>query len=313
MSARPSLGAFYAVVAYVYWGVATLFWEFFFEGAPAVELLAWRILSTAAFLSAVHTLRRTWRQVLGLARHRGEAIRTVLRALCIACNWGLFVWAVLSSQVVAVSLGYFVSPLAMVLIGMVALGERLRVWQWTAVVLAAAGVLRIAIGAGGLPWLALGIAFSFALYALIRKRSEATPVAGLTLELAVLALPALLVVVVRSNQIAGAATPAAGLATGLVLAGAVTAFPLLLFAAATRLADLAVVGFAQYVTPTIMFLIGVGVFDEPVSASLMQGFVAIWAALALFTVEGLMAYRSALSARATDRRARAAHPAPELR
>ncbi len=280
-NSRLASGWVYAVVAYVFWGTATIFWDLFNDSDP-VALLCLRVLSTLVFLAGVHTLRRSWSFLPSLMKHSAELRRTVLRAALITVNWGVFLYAVTSGHVVDASLGYFISPLMTVTLGLIFLQERLRRPQWVAIVVAAGGVTWIAVRAGDQLWLSLVIGATFAYYGLVKKRSEATSVDGLTSEVMMMTPLALVGLAVWSfdlDEFTGGAQ-----ITGLIFAGAVTAFPLLLFAAATKRADLSVVGFTQYLTPTIMFTAGLVVFGESVSAPLLQGFVLIWISLAIFTI-----------------------------
>ena len=285
-----SRGALYAAAAYAFWGVATLFWDIFAGVAP-VDLLACRIVSTFVLLTVVHSARGTWRELAELATHRVEMARTTARAVFISVNWCLYLWAVTSGQFLAASLGYFIAPLVTVVLGVAAMRERLRRAQWAAVLSAAAGVGRIAVDAGSLPWLSLCLAATFGFYGLTRKRSEAGVVAGLSMEVCLMTPVALAVLAARWNELDFSTIDSAVIVIGLTSAGAVTATPLLLFAAAARSADLSIVGFTQYISPTIIFLLGVFVFDEPSTGGQLQGFALIWAALALFAADGVRAVR----------------------
>ena len=290
-NALYSQGVLYAVASYVFWGVATLFWDLFAGVAP-VDLLSCRVVSTFVSLAVIHAVRGTWRDLVELARHRVEMVRTAARAACIGVNWCLFLWAVTSGQFLAASLGYFISPLVTVVLSVVVMRERLRWAQWAAVALAVVGVGRITVDGGDLPWLSLCLAVTFGFYALVRKRSEAGVVVGLSMEVCMLTPAALAVLAVRWNALDFSSMHGAVAVIGVALAGAVTATPLLLFAAAARNADLSIVGFAQYISPTMIFLLGVFVFNEPNPSGRFQGFALIWVALALFVMDGVRAVRA---------------------
>jgi chloramphenicol-sensitive protein RarD len=190
--------------------------------------------------------------------------------------------------VVDSSLGYFITPLVNVLLGVLFLRERLRIWQTVAIGLAAVGVLSLTVGYGTFPWIALSLAFTFGFYGLLRKVSPLGSLEGLTLETATLSLPAMAYLVYQ--EATGASSFGhAGAATTLLLAGTgvVTAVPLLLFASAARQVKLTTLGILQYIAPTFQFLLGVLVYGEPFTPARLLGFVPIWLALILYSIEGM--------------------------
>jgi chloramphenicol-sensitive protein RarD len=215
-------------------------------------------------------------------------------AVLIAVNWLVFVYGVNSGHVVETSLGYFINPLVSVLLGVVVFSERLRPLQWTAVGTAAVAVGVLTIDYGRPPWIALALAASFGLYGVMKKivRVEAAP--GLFLETAVVALPAAVAVGVLQSTGQGTAT-SDGVGHFLLLAssGVATAIPLLLFAAATRRIPLSTVGLLQYLTPLMQLAIGVFIRHEPMPPARLAGFVIVWVALGVFTVDSLRTARAA--------------------
>ena len=225
-----------------------------------------------------------------------------LAAVLLAVNWGVYIYGVNSHHVVETALGYFINPLITVMLGVVVLRERLSTTGWIAVGLAGCAVAVLTISYGRLPYIALILAFSFAGYGFLKKRVGAPALEGLTVETAVLALPALLVIVVLAATGRGTFGHGAGHSTLLVSAGVVTAIPLLFFGAAATRVSLTTMGLLQYLTPTLQFLVGVLVRHEPLPADRLVGFILIWAALVVFSFGG-----------ARDRRRRlAAQPSPDL-
>jgi chloramphenicol-sensitive protein RarD len=238
----------------------------------------------------VISVTRGWPQLRAL-RPRGWAMVAVAGAL-ITVNWGLYIYAVFAGHVVEAALGYFVSPLVSVLLGVVVLRERLRRVQWAAVALGAAAVVVIAIEAGRLPWIALGLASSFGVYGLLKSMIPLSASAGVTAESLVLAPFAIATLV--AFEVSGAGT-LTGHGVGhlllLIVSGPVTAVPLMLYAAAARRVPLSTIGVLMYLNPVLQFLWGVLVVGEAMPATRWIGFVLVWVALAVFTVDLLRARR----------------------
>jgi chloramphenicol-sensitive protein RarD len=209
-------------------------------------------------------------------------------------NWLVYIWAVNAGFVVETSLGYFINPLVNVFFGVVFLHERLRPLQWVPFGLAGMGVLYLTITYGSLPWIALALAFTFGLYGLVKKLAPLGSFYGLTMETAILLIPALLFLILADVRSTGAFGHA-GLATNALFAftGVVTAVPLLLFGAAVRKINLSLLGILQYLAPTCQFLIGVLVYQEPFTPSRLVGFSLIWVALLFYTLEGMVERRKA--------------------
>jgi chloramphenicol-sensitive protein RarD len=229
-------------------------------------------------------------------RDRRIVLTFVASGLLLSVNWFTYIWAVNDGHIVETSLGYFINPLVNVLLGYVVLKERMRPAQWAAIALAAAGVLYLTLSYGSFPWIALTLAFSFGTYGLLRKTAKLNSAEGLAMETAVLFLPAAGYLLLLQSQ--GAGSFAGGdLSTTLLLffAGAATSIPLLFFAAGARLIPLASLGLLQYIAPTLQFLIGVLVYDEPFGISRLIGFSIIWLALILYSAEGLAHYRRRLA------------------
>ena len=290
-------GVLYGIAAYLLWGLFPLYWPLL-KPAGAGEILAHRMVWSLIFMSIVVTALRQWSEIRAMAGRTWLLV--VAGSILISINWGVYIYAVNSGQVVDAALGYFINPLVSVLLGVIVFRERLRSLQWAAVGLGAAAVLLIAIAGGRFPWIAVVLAASFGLYGLVKKVVPLAPTASLTAEGMVLLLPAL--GFLTYLQVQGTSTltgNGGGHTVLLVLSGVVTVVPLLAFAAAARALPLSILGLLQYMTPVVQFLIGVIWLHEQMSAARWIGFVLIWMALALLSFGGLLQARSA----AVNRRA----------
>ena len=287
-------GIVYAALAYLSWGLFPLYFRQV-AAVPALEVVLHRTLWSLVFVLALLAVRRQWawmREVLRQPRVLGAF---ALSALLLAANWLTYVWAVNNSHVVDASLGYFILPLVNVALGYVFLHERPRPGQWLAVTVAAAGVLWLTVLTGRLPWIALVLALSFGFYGLLRKVAVLGALEGLTLETVLLAPVTMAVLGVWAWQGQGALVQGDAATLGwLVLAGPVTAIPLLWFAAGARRIPLATMGILQYIAPSLQLALGVWLFHEAFDVSRLAGFVLIWAALLVYTLEGWWARRRAV-------------------
>ncbi len=282
-------GTAYGISAYLLWGMFALYFPLL-KPAGSVEIVAHRIVWSLLVVLVILGVQRNLASLRVLAADRRSLMILVAAAVLIAGNWCLYIYGVNSDQVVETSLGYFINPIVTVMLGVVLLGERLRLTQWVAIGLGTVAVVVLAVDYGRPPWIALGLAFSFATYALLKNRvgSRVGAVQSLTVETAVLLLPALAWLILLEVQGDGEFGHA-GVGHGLLLAstGIVTAVPLILFAAAARRIPLSVIGLLQYLTPVLQFLTGVVVYGEPMPASRLAGFVLVWAALSVLTADML--------------------------
>ncbi|HIY70223.1 MAG TPA: EamA family transporter RarD [Candidatus Luteimonas excrementigallinarum] len=285
-------GLWTAVAAFVLWGLMPLYWHLL-KVVPSLHIVLHRVVWGAVLVAAwlFYKYGRGWiRETLGQPR---AAWMLALSGALIAFNWGLYIWAVNAGHVVESSLGYFVNPLLNVLIGVLLLRERLNRVQWTSVAIAAAGVLWLTFNYGSFPWIALALAGSFGLYGLIRRQLGVGPVRGLGVE-SLYMLPVALAVLAWT-----AGTPQGGglfawgvpVALMLVLAGALSALPLIGFAYAVRRIPFTLIGLIQYIAPTLQLLCGVLVLGEPFGRDRAIGFGFIWVALAVFAADGLLRAR----------------------
>ncbi|RZI44011.1 EamA family transporter RarD [Herbaspirillum sp. HC18] len=280
-------GILYAASAYAIWGVFPLYFKSLQAIAP-MEILLHRMVWSLVFVVIVLAARRQWGWLRDALRRPKVLAGFAVSALLLSSNWFIYIWAVNNGHVVDSSLGYFINPLFNVLLGSLILRERLRPGQWTAVALAACGVAWLTWQGGSLPWIALLLATTFALYGLMRKTAALGALEGLTLEtllLFPLAFGYLAVLTAQGHN----SFLTAPLSSQFLLAaaGPITAIPLLLFAAGARRIPLSLLGLLQYIGPTLQLLLGVWLYHEPFSSARLAGFALIWSALAVYSLEGL--------------------------
>jgi chloramphenicol-sensitive protein RarD len=289
--ARTTAGVFYALAAFLFWGGVPVYFKAVGQ-VPAPEILAHRIVWSVVLLAALVTLTRHWPTVARALAERRTRLLLGLSTLIVSVNWLVFIWAISAGRVLETSLGYYINPLVNVVLGVVVLRERIGPWRGLAVGLAAVGVLNLAVRAEGLPWVSLTLALTFGLYGLIRKTVRIEAVDGLLVETALL-LPLALAYLVYLAAVGTGAFGALGPGTDvlLLLAGAVTAAPLIWFTSAARRLDYSTVGFFQYIAPSFQFLLAVFVYGEAFTGAHLATFLCIWGALAIVTA------RSALDAR----------------
>ncbi len=292
--------------AYVWWGSSAIFWSQLGSVNP-VDQLSFRVVFAFLYLIIGVRIFRKRLVASGIAFSLFDAgsLRSKIgskqllygagAALAIGANWALFLWAVSNGQAVEAALGYFLMPILSVGLGVGLLGERLRRLQVVALAVSAVGIIWTVVVVGGLPWVAILVAVTFALYGLLRKEGPWDAVSGLTFETAILAPIAIIVLAVRAGS--GESVLGDGSAMTIVfiaLTGVVTAVPLLAFASAARRVSLSVVGLMQYINPTLQFLVGWQVLGEEVSAGRLGGFAWIWLALVLVVIDELSSSRDEL-------------------
>ncbi|WP_432476426.1 EamA family transporter RarD [Nocardioides sp. GXQ0305] len=278
-------GFLYGVAAYGLWGVFPLYWPLL-EPAGALEILAHRVLWSLVTVSiVVVVLRRTAAVRAVLADPRTRWLLLGASAV-ISLNWFGYIWGVNNGRVVETSLGYFINPLVTVLMGVLILGERLRRPQWVAVGLASIAVVVLTVDYGRPPWVALLLAFSFATYGLAKKQAGVDAVESLTVETLFIGPFAAAYIGWLAWQGTGEfGQHGAAHAWLLTTAGVVTVIPLLCFGAAAIRVSMVTIGLLQYIAPILQFLIGVWLYQEAMPASRWIGFVLVWIALVVFTVD----------------------------
>ena len=272
-----------AVVAYLLWGMFPLYWRLLSE-IPSNQIVAYRVTTSAVLLATVGLLSSKVDLKRTFGNRRTVGVH-VVSALLIGTNWLAFLYAVAVDRVVESSLGYFMTPLVSVVLGMVVLRERLTAPQWLAVGFAVVGVVVLTVAAGVVPWIAFTLAGSFGLYGLVRKMSPLQSLEGLTAEVVLLFLPALGYLAWQA-QGSELVVPSGWRFAVLLTAGIVTVTPLLLFGAAARSIPLSAVGILLYINPLMQFVLGAFVFDEPVTAGRFAGFAVIWVGLIVFAYDG---------------------------
>ena len=292
MKARAQLaGIVFGLAAYGMWGFFPLFFRQLAH-VPPMDILSHRAVWACVFVGGLLTLRRQWPSVFAVMRSRSHLLLLGSAALLIGANWLVFLWAVGAQQVVASSLGYFLTPLVNVVLGLAILKERLNRLEWLAVALAVAAIGNEILAFGSLPWVSLVLATTFGTYGLIRKRLPIDVISGLWLEtLAMLPLCVLYAIwqAERGHAVWSGHTPLT--AALLVASGVLTALPLLSFAAATQRLDLAAVGMLMYINPTLQFVTAIWLFGEPMQATRLLSFGLIWLGLLAFSWSAWGKYR----------------------
>ncbi|HEY7011035.1 MAG TPA: EamA family transporter RarD, partial [Jatrophihabitantaceae bacterium] len=279
-------GMLYGVGAYLLWGLFPLYFPLL-EPAGTGEILASRMVWSLVFVAVLLALGRGFDGVRAVVRDRRRFGLLAAAAVLISINWGVYIWGVNSGHVVECSLGYFINPLFTILLGVLVLGERLRPAQWAAVGIGTLAVVVIAVDYGRPPWIALTLAASFGMYGFLKKKAGVGALDSLAVETGTMFLPALTVLIVlqvQGNLVFG--HDGAGTSLLLASSGAVTAVPLLLFAAATQRLALSVIGLLQYLTPVLQFVVGVGIRHESVPFAEFVGFCLVWLALIVLSVDG---------------------------
>lgn len=280
-------GYAYGLTAYGMWGFFPLYFKLL-QPSGALEILAHRVVWSLAFVTVLLAALRNAGFLRRLARDRRALAGITVAAALLAVNWGTYIYGVNSDRVVETALGYFITPLVVVLLGVTVLRERLRGAQWAALGVGGVAVAVLTVDYGRLPYIALILAVSFGGYSLAKKRLGVPPAEGLFVESAVLTLPAvgyLLWLGVAGEPTFGRVS--AGHTTLIVVSGAATAVPLLLFAGAANRIPLSALGILQYAAPVIQLACGVLILHEPMPPARLVGFALVWAALAVFTVDGL--------------------------
>lgn len=272
----------YALGAYLIWGLLPLYLRLL-QAVPPFEFVGWRVIFTLPVCLLAIAVTRNWRALATALANLRTMLVLLGSSLLIGINWLIYIWAILEGHVLASSLGYYINPLANVLAGTLFLGERLSRRQWWAVALAGAGGALLAMGALDMLWISVSLAISFSGYGLVRKLAPVESLPGLTVESVVLLIPAMLICYHYAQAPLGAAFGRdSQTSILLVLAGVITAVPLLLFTEAARRMDYSTLGFVQFLSPTLVFVLGLFVFHEPLRPLQLGSFVLIWAAAGLF-------------------------------
>ncbi|MGA8986758.1 EamA family transporter RarD [Aeromicrobium sp.] len=284
-------GVILGVGAYLCWGFFPLYWPLL-DPAGSLEILAHRFVWSMVFVLVLIGVLGRWSRFLAIARDRRLMVILTFASITIALNWGGFIYGVTNGHVIETSLGYFINPLVTVLLGVFVLKETLRPAQWAAVAIGIGAVVVLTVDYGRLPWVALLVAFSFASYGFLKKKANLGAFEGLGMETLILfpvALTFLMVLQLRDELTFGHAGP--GNVVLLIGTGVVTAIPLLLFGAAATRLSLTTIGLLQYLGPIIQFIVGLTIFGEDMSTARWIGFMLVWFALVIFTVDAIRGRR----------------------
>ncbi len=288
-TAQTRAGLFYGIGAYTLWGVLPLYLHLL-KSVPAAQVLSHRVLWSLLLLAAVILATRRLKPLLAAARGRTLLMLTGSAAL-IAVNWFVYIWAISNEHLVEASLGYFINPLVNVALGTLLLGERLGRLQAAAIAVAGIGVLILAASGGGAIWISLTLALSFGFYGLIRKVAAIDALGGLTVETAILAPLALAALLYAANTGTGEFGRDRTMDLLLILAGPVTAAPLLMFAAGAKRLRYTTMGLLQFIAPTLQFLEAVLIYHEPVRPAQLATFALIWVGCGLYAWSSIVAAR----------------------
>lgn len=282
VAAPTASGLAPALAAYIIWGFLPLY-LLLVRSVPPFEFVGWRIIWTLPLCLVIVAFRRQFPELIAAFKSPRTILALLASAVLIAINWFVYIWAIMAGEVFATSIGYYLNPLINVLLGTLFLGERLTRWQWLAVAIALLAVVLLAAGALTSLWISLTLGFSFGLYGLVRKQVAVGSLPGLTIESAILLVPAAAIAAWYASGPAGSSFGQdAWMSALIIFSGVVTAVPLLLFAIAARRMDYSTLGFIQYLAPTIVFFLGLFVFKQPLAPAKLASFVLIWIAVAIF-------------------------------
>ncbi|RJX68793.1 EamA family transporter RarD [Vibrio sinensis] len=288
---RSRQGVLLAIGAYTMWGIAPIYFKSIVE-VPPLEILSHRVVWSFFLLAGLLHLSKRWRSVRDVLRSKPKMLYLVTTSILIGANWLIFIWSVNSNKMLDASLGYYINPLVNVLLGMLFLGERLRKLQWFAVALAACGVLVQLIAFGSVPIVAIALAMSFGFYGLLRKKVSLDAQTGLFIEtLIMLPAAAVYLLFIANSATSNLANNPMTLNILLIAAGVITTLPLLCFTGAATRLKLSTLGFFQYIGPSLMFTLAVLVYGEAFSPDKAITFGFIWAALVIFSFDGITTNR----------------------
>ena len=287
---QTKAGVLLAISAYSMWGFAPMYFKLL-QSMPALEILLHRIVWSVVVLFALILVLRHHHKVVSALKNKKVVTTLLLSGLLLAGNWLLFIWAVNNDHLLDASLGYYINPLLNVLLGYLFLGERLRKLQQVAVVMATIGVAFLVISVGRLPWIALVLAGSFGVYGLMRKKVAVESIPGLYVESLMMLPFAIWFWWAMASPASNMLNNNSEMNLILIAAGVVTTAPLLCFTAAARRIQYSTLGFFQYIGPSIMFLLAVFLYGEPLDENRLITFGFVWSALILFSFDSWRAYQ----------------------
>lgn len=281
-------GAAFAGFSYLLWGLLPIYWKLL-RHVNSEEILANRVFWSFVFMVIVLLMTNKWKGFIqtlkGLSGNKKQMYALMIASILISINWFIYIWAVNSNQMIEASLGYYINPLVSVVLGMFVLKEKLSPIQYLSFFLALIGVLIISLSYGRIPWIAFALALSFGLYGLAKKLIKVESAIGLTLEtMAVMPLSAIYLVFLFLKGTNSFLTAGAGTDLLLIGAGAATAVPLLYFAKGAQKIPLSMLGFLQYIAPTLTLILGIFVYGEHFSKLELLAFIFIWSALTVYSL-----------------------------
>lgn len=284
-------GVWLAVLAFSLWGAYPFYFKLLTHINP-LAVLANRVIWSAVLLCLIIALLHYGHRVRSAWRDKEQRYYLALATVLIATNWGTYIWSVVSNRLFEASLGYYINPLLNILLGSLLLGERLRPIQWLAVGLAALAVALKVISLGSIPWIAMTVAITFSFYGFIHKRLRTDSLSGLFVETLILLPVALLFLTALANQQSGPVVWSQSDWLLLLAAGPITVIPLLLFTEAAKRITYTTIGFLQYITPSILFLLATFYYREPFTLATLLTFIVIWLALLIISVDALRQHRA---------------------
>lgn len=278
------IGIWYAIAAFTAWGFLPLYWKLL-KRMPAAEILSHRIFWSFVLVTVILIINKRWSNIRQVLSDRRKRFSLLLSSLLISANWFIYIWAVNDNHIVEASLGYYINPLLTIFLGMLVLKERLTFWQLISLFLALAGVLVVTLEYGQVPWIALSLALTFALYGLVKKIANLDSMTGLAVETGFVVPIALSYLIYKQIQGTASFGTAPTYITLLIIgSGIATALPLIWFAHGATRVPLSTVGFIQYLAPTISLIIGLAIFHEPFTKPYLLSFALIWSALILYSL-----------------------------
>ncbi|MFH0736923.1 MAG: EamA family transporter RarD [bacterium] len=280
-------GLVYVLSAYIFWGLHPIYWKLLKHISPTI-IVSHRIIWSFLFFCVIIIIKNQWKTLITKVRNSNNKKMIFLPAFLIGANWLTYIWAVNTGYIIETSLGYFICPLIIVLLGVLFLEESLRKMQWFAVSLAIIGVLIMTFVYGQFPWVALFLAGTWGFYVFLRKASPLNSLEGLTLETALLSIPAAIYLLFYNTAGSDYLVNDNYSFILLMVTGIISGLPLLFFINGSRQIKLSLIGILQYIYPTIVFIIGAFIYGEELSLAKMAGFAFIWLALLIYSSETLI-------------------------
>jgi len=285
-------GIIYAFLAYAGWGLISIYWKQINSGIDAVQITSHRIFWSLLTLILMLAFKGGFKGLIVQLKDRKHLWTFALAAILLTSNWTIYIYAVVSGHIIETSLGYFINPLINVLIGVIFFNEKMRKLQWIAVGIASVGVIYLSIALKAVPIIPLALALTFGFYGLVKKKVNADSMVGLTLETGFMFIPALILLIIAEVNAPSANRSffTASIVDQIFLigAGVITTVPLIWFANAVKSVPMSTVGFIQYLTPTITFLIGLFIYHEPFKPVKMVGYSIVWFGVLIFILDNVL-------------------------